>query len=138
MTVHYRRLAVWLRQTDRWSSLFAEEFGNPEGLETSPEGLTRTSIYYCDPMRSNQKGEIENVHTMLRMIIPKGTVFNDLTQWDVWKCIDHVNSSPRRALHGNTPYLESYSLFGPEVIKALQLRYIAPDEVVLTPKLLKR
>ncbi|TCS78623.1 hypothetical protein EDD59_111153, partial [Muricomes intestini] len=32
---------------------------------------------------------------------------------------------------------ESYSLFGPDVIKALQLRYIAPDEVVLTPKLLR-
>jgi IS30 family transposase len=114
-----------------------EEFGNPESLETSPEGITRTSIYYCDPMRSSQKGGIENVHTMLRMIIPKGTVFTDLTQWDVRKCVNHINSSPRKALHGGTPYLESYSLFGPDVIKALQLRYIAPDEVVLTPKLLR-
>ncbi len=114
------------------------EFGDPDSLETSPEGISRTSIYYCDPMRSNQKGGIENVHTMLRMIIPKGTVFTGLTQWDIRKCVDHVNNAPRKALNGSTPYLEAYKLYGSEIMNALQLRYIAPDEVVLTPKLLKR
>lgn len=43
----------------------------------------RTSIYYCDPMRSGQKGGIENVHTKLREILPKGTSFEHLTQWDL-------------------------------------------------------
>ena len=55
------------------------EFGNPDMLEKTPDGTARTSVYYCDPMRSSQKGGIENVHTMLRMIIPKGTVFDGLT-----------------------------------------------------------
>lgn len=50
------------------------EFGSPERLETAPDGIQRTSIYYYGPMRGNQKGGIENVHTMLRMILPKGTV----------------------------------------------------------------
>lgn len=50
------------------------EFGSPERLETDPDGIQRTSIYYYGPMRGNQKGGIENVHTMLRMILPKGTV----------------------------------------------------------------
>lgn len=113
------------------------EFGDPDALEASPEGTARTSIYYCDPMRSNQKAGIENVHTMLRMIIPKGTVFTDLTQWDVRKCVDHVNNAPRKALNGSTPYLEACKRYDEKVIKALQLRYITPDEVVLTPKLLK-
>ena len=106
-------------------------------LETSPEGISRTSIYYCDPMRSNQKGGIENVHTMLRMIIPKGTVFTALTQWDIRKCVDHINNAPRKALNGSTPYLEAHKLYGSELMNALQLRHITPDEVVLTPKLLK-
>ncbi len=114
------------------------EFGDPDSLETSPEKIRRTSIYYCDPMRSNQKAGIENVHTMLRMILPKGTVFTDLTQWDIRKCVDHINSAPRKALNGSTPYLEAYKLYDPEIMNALQLRYVAPDEVVLTPKLLKR
>ncbi len=113
------------------------EFGDPTALETSLDGHVRTSIYYCDPMRSGQKGGIESVHAMLRMIIPKGTVFTDLTQWDVRRCVDHINSTPRKSLGGSTPYLESCRHFDEDVIKALQLRYVAPDEVTLTPKLLK-
>lgn len=114
------------------------EFGDPESLETSPDGIIRTSIYYCDPMRSNQKAGIENIHTMLRMIIPKGTVFTDLTQWDIRKSVDHINSAPRKALNGSTPYLEAHKLYDSEIMNALQLRYIPPDKVTLTPKLLKR
>lgn len=113
------------------------EFGNPDALEKASDGTARTSVYYCDPMRSSQKGGIENVHTMLRMIIPKGTVFDKLTQWDIRKCVDHINSAPRKALHGSTPYLEACKIYDEETIKALQLRYVAPDEVILTPKLLK-
>ena len=61
--------------TDRGS-----EFGNPESLETGFTGIQRTSIYYCDPMRSGQKGGLEQAHTMLRMILPKKTNFEFLTQ----------------------------------------------------------
>ncbi len=113
------------------------EFGNPDALETAPDGTARTSIYYCDPMRSSQKGGIENVHTMLRMIIPKGTVFDELTQWDIRRCVDHINNAPRKALNGSTPYLEACRIYDEETITALQLRYVAPDDVMLTPKLLK-
>lgn len=64
--------------TDRGS-----EFGDPESLETGFTGIQRTSIYYCAPMRSGQKGGLEQAHTMLRMILPKKTNFEFLTQWDV-------------------------------------------------------
>lgn len=57
------------------------EFGDSEALETGVKGIQRISIYYCDPMRSGQKGGVENVHTMLRMAHPKGTSFECLTQW---------------------------------------------------------
>lgn len=118
--------------TDRGS-----EFGNPEKLETGINGIERMSIYYCDPMRSGQKGGIEEVHTLLRMIIPKGTVFTHLTQWDIRKCVDNINSYPREKLQGQTPYGLSLKKFGPEILRALQLKYVAPDDVTLTPKLLK-
>ena len=49
------------------------------------------------------------MHTMLRMILPKGTAFTGLTQWDVRKCVDH-NNAPRKALNGSTPYLEAWRL----------------------------
>ena len=43
--------------TDRGS-----EFGDPESLETGISEIQRCSLYYCDPMRSGQKGGVENVH----------------------------------------------------------------------------
>ena len=115
-----------------------KEFGDPERLETSPEGIQRTSIYYCDPMRSNQKAGIENVHTMLRMVLPKGTVFERLTQWDVKKAVDHINSAPRAKLGGQTPYGLALKKYGPDTLRALQLKTVPPDEVTLSPKLLKK
>lgn len=118
--------------TDRGS-----EFGDPDSLEKDRDGNPRTSIFYCDPMRSNQKGGIENVHTMLRMIIPKGTILEDYTQWDIRKAVDHINNSPRKKLDGRTPYELAVKAIGLEALEKLQLRYVAPDEVTLTPKLLR-
>lgn len=113
------------------------EFGRPDELEEGNEEFNRTAIYYCDPMRSCQKAGIENVHTMLRMILPKGTCFEELTQWDVRRCADHVNNAPRKSLGDKTPYEMAVQTFGEDVVKKLQLRYVAPDEVTLSPKLLK-
>jgi IS30 family transposase len=113
------------------------EFGNPASLERGIDGIQRTSIYYCDPMRSGQKGGIEQAHTMLRMILPKGTSFEFLRQWDVRLIVNHINSTPRKSLDGKTPYEAAREAFGEDVLKALQLRPIAPDEVNLTPKLIR-
>jgi len=113
------------------------EFGDPDSLETGKDGITRSSIYYCNPMRSGQKGGIEQVHTMLRMILPKKTSFEYLTQWDLRIIVDHINSTPREILGGRTPYDVALENYGSDIIKALQLRPIPPDEVNLTPKLIR-
>lgn len=118
--------------TDRGS-----EFGDPEALEKSADGTIRSRIYYCDPMRSGQKGGIEQAHTMLRMILPKKTSFGHLTQWDLRTIVDHINSTPRESLGGKTPYDAALENYGIDVLKALQLRPIPPDEVNLTPKLIR-
>lgn len=118
--------------TDRGS-----EFGNPEELETGITGIQRSSIYYCDPMRSGQKGTIEQAHTMLRMIFPKGTSFEFLTQWDVNLIVNHINSTPRESLDGKTPYDAALETLGEDVLKAFQLKPISPNEVNLTPKLIR-
>ena len=80
------------------------EFGDPESIENGINGIMRSSIYYCDPMRSGQKGGIEQTHTMLQMILPKKTSFEYLTQWDLRTIVDHINSTPRESLGGRTPY----------------------------------
>ena len=118
--------------TDRGS-----EFGDPGSLETGIDGIERSSIYYCDPMRSGQKGGVENAHTMLRMVLPKGTSFEFLTQWDVNLIVNHINSTPRESLNGRTPYEMALECYGETLLKELQLRPINPDEVNLTPKLIR-
>ena len=118
--------------TDRGSG-----FGDPDALETGINGIHRTSIYYCDPMRSGQKGGLEQAHTMLRMVLPKGTSFEFLTQWDVNLITSHINSTPRESLGGRTPYRAALETMGEDVLNAFQLRPIAPDEVNLTPKLIR-
>ncbi len=118
--------------TDRGS-----EFGDPESLEIGMDGIQRSDIYYCDPMRSGQKGGIEQAHTMLRMVLPKGTSFEFLTQWDLRMIVDHINATPREILDGRTPYDVALENYGPHILKALQLRRVAPDEVNLTPKLIR-
>ena len=118
--------------TDRGS-----EFGDPDSLETGTDGIIRSNIYFCDPMRSGQKGGIEQAHTMLRMVLPKKTSFEFLTQWDLRTIVNHINSTPREILGGRTPYDVALENYGIDILKALQLRPIPPDEVYLTPKLIR-
>lgn len=113
------------------------EFGDPEALETGKDGFQRTSIYYCDPMRSGQKGGVENAHTKLREILPKGTSFEYLTQWDLNLIVNHINSVPRLSLDGRTPYQTAKEAFGLEILLPLHLKPIPPDEVNLTPDLIR-
>ena len=48
--------------TDRGS-----EFSDPDALETGTDGVIRTSIYYCDPMASGQKGALEKTTSIYVM-----------------------------------------------------------------------
>ena len=75
--------------------------------------------------------------SMLRMILPKKTSFEYLTQWDLRTIVDHINSTPRESLGGRTPYDVALENYGIDILKALQLRPIPPDEVNLTPKLIR-
>ena len=72
------------------------------------------------------------------MILPKGTIFTDLTQWDVRRIVNHINSYARKNLEGATPYQLALKKSGPEILEALPIKFIPPDEVTLSPDLLKK
>ena len=109
----------------------------PFTLKAGIHGHQRSNIYYCAPIRSDQKGRIEQAHTMLRMVLPKKTSFEYLTQWDLRTIVYHINSTPREILNGRTPYDVALERYGIDILKALQLRPISLDEVNLTPKLIR-
>jgi IS30 family transposase len=79
------------------------EFSAPTGVERAEDGTLRTKVFYCDPYQSNQKASCENNHRFIRMILPKGTSMNGLTQDDADLMMSHINSYARKALGGQTP-----------------------------------
>lgn len=113
------------------------EFKNPNALEHTRTGLIRTHVFFCDPQASWQKPQVENNHRFIRRIIPKGTSFNKLTANDVSLICCHINSVLREQLHDKTPFELMDSADEKKLLSALHLSPIPPDEVVLSPKLMK-
>jgi IS30 family transposase len=117
--------------TDRGS-----EFEKVGMFEFSPDGKQRLHIFYCDAMQSAQKPHVENNHNNVRDIIPNGKPLNCLTQESVDIMFSHINSTPRRALNGKTPYEMFSFFFGANTAAMLGIREIPKDEVVLKPSLI--
>lgn len=114
------------------------EFFAPENIEFDLNtGELLSHVFYCDPGASYQKGAIEKNHEYIRYILPKSTSFNDLTQEDCNLLMSHINSVPRDSLKGKTPYEETLTFISKEVLEKLKITKIEPDDVSLSPNLLK-
>ena len=113
------------------------EFQNPISLEFDEAGTKRTTIYYCDPYSSWQKGMIEKNHEYIRLILPKGTSFDEIISEKVTLLQNHINSEARDSLNSCTPFKLSQLLLNQKLHHYLKLIEIPPDEVLLKPELLK-
>jgi IS30 family transposase len=140
----------WLEDTlglDYFRELFpvilgdnGSEFKDPVSLEEpleSADGFPRTRIFYCDPGKAYQKGGIEKNHELIRYVIPKGTSLENLTQEDITLLIDHINSYSRNERAPFTPFDLMEKAY-PDLIKKMGLKRISPDDILLSPKLLKK
>lgn len=114
------------------------EFGRPLELEFNHEGIGRTRIFYCNPRASYQKGMIEKNHEFIRYVLPKGTSFDNLLQTDIDLMINHINSLGRNSLGWHAPIDVAKTTLDKEVIKKLNLKKIANDEIQLNKQLLKK
>ena len=116
------------------------EFNNPLVMECDSNGEVLSKVFYCNPNAPFQKGNLENNHTNLRRILPKGTSFDNLAQEQINIAISHVNSLIRKSCM-NMP---SYDLFcklhkdGKRILDAFGIRKIDPKNVTLKPGILKR
>jgi transposase, IS30 family len=114
------------------------EFSNPTALECDrTTGEIRTSVFYCDPGASFQKGAAEKNHEEIRKVLPKGTSFDNLVQKDIDLMMNHINSYSRASLNDKTPYDTFRFIFGEDAMKKLGSRLIHPNEICLKPSLLK-
>lgn len=113
------------------------EFTNPTAMEYGANKKRRCKVFYCDPSKPYQKPKIENIHTKLRQIIPKGASMDHLNQEKIFLMCNHINSEKRKHLGGKTPYDMFVFKYGEETAKKLGLEPIPPDVVVLNPSLIK-
>lgn len=100
------------------------------------EGRDRTKLFFCDPLRSNQKGLCENNHRLIRYVLPKKTSFDFLTQSHAVLLMNHINSYTRGSLFGSTPYKSSIKVLPEDFFWKLGIEEIIPTAVVLKPELL--
>lgn len=114
------------------------EFSNPLSLEFNYDGIGRTRIFFCNPGASYQKGALEKNHEFIRYVIPKGTSMDNLNQIDIDLMINHINSLTRPSLNNATPYDLAEILLDKEVLKKLNLKKVAANEIQLKPNLLKK
>jgi IS30 family transposase len=114
------------------------EFKNVLALEYTECGADRTNLFYCDPQASWQKPHIEKNHEFIRYVLPKRTPFDDLTQDSVTLLQNHINSFARDSLQGKHPFDAAKDFLGEKAINCLGLIRIPPDDVTLTPMLLRR
>lgn len=112
------------------------EFSNPKAIEMDAEGNRRTYVFYCDPCASYQKASIERNHEFIRMILPKGTSFDNLSQSDVNKMMSHINSYSRLALNDKSPFDLFAFIYELDILDKLGIRRIPSNEIFLKPGLL--
>ncbi len=113
------------------------EFSAREEMEEFCDGNKSTTVFYCDPYSFWQKGACEKNHEYIRYIRPKGSSFADLNDEKVRLMMNHINNEKRDSLNGHSPYELSLLLLDNKLHKALGLKAIAPDDVMLSPKLIK-
>lgn len=115
--------------TDRGS-----EFLDFEGIERSyRSGGKRCRVFYCDPMKSGQKGRCEKNHVELRKILPKGTSFKNLTARKLAVVCSHVNSYGCPSLGGASPYQLASQVLPADLIDGLGIEKIEPKDVTMKP-----
>ena len=112
------------------------EFSNPRAMENAPDGIARTRLFYCDPCASWQKGRVERNHEFLRLVLPKGTSFDGLTQMHINTVLSHINSYSRPALNDKAPFDLFAFTYGVDLLSQLGLQRIPADSIVLRPSLL--
>ena len=119
--------------TDRGSEFL--DYGAIEKSCTSRG--SRCRVYYCDPMKSGQKGSCEKNHVELRKVIPKGSSFAKLTPAKLSVVCSHVNSYGRPQFGGASPLQLASQVVPAELLDGLSIGLVPVEEVMMRPGLIE-
>lgn len=74
------------------------EFSDVDGIERSIYKGKRTSVYYCHPYTSCERGTNERLNREIRRQIPKGSALEKFSKEDIQAIEDWINAYPKRVL----------------------------------------
>ena len=77
-------------------------------------------------------------HEFIRRVLPKGKSFDELTQEDIDKMMNHINSYKRKKLNGKSPYEAFCFYYGEELAQKLGCLKVTAKDINITPGLLKK
>ena len=98
------------------------EFSDEDGIAALlGEQPGETRPFYCDPMRSDQKGACEKNHVEIRKLVPKGRGhrLDRLEREDAALLTSQINSTPRGALSFMSPIQMFRAAFGEDAERLL-------------------
>lgn len=75
------------------------EFQNFQGLQRSIYKGQRTTVYYCHPYSSSERGTNERLNREIRRLIPKGSDLSQYNENDISAVQSWVNNYPRQVLN---------------------------------------
>jgi transposase, IS30 family len=88
-------------------SAFVETITNDNGKEFADHEMVAkkldTTVYFCHPYSSFERGINENTNGLIRQYFPKKSSFKNLSEDDVQRVADKLNNRPRRCLNFSTP-----------------------------------
>lgn len=77
---------------------------NDNGSEFRRPQTCKFPIYYCDPMKPNQRGSVENVIGSLRRLVKRTTDLDALENDKIKEIENYINNTPRKLFDYQTPY----------------------------------
>lgn len=79
------------------------EFADYQGMELSTRGNSfRTSVYYCHPYCSSERGSNENQNRLLRRFIHKGVSIAHYSDKEIAEACNYLNNLPRKLFDWQT------------------------------------
>lgn len=79
------------------------EFSDWQGIEKSVDGIhNRTSVFFCHPFCSGERGTNENNNKLIRRFVPKGSRIEDYTEEQIQYIEDWINNYPRKLFGGHS------------------------------------
>ena len=80
-----------------------QDNGSEHALHAELEKVIGIDVYFCHPFSSPERGTVENRNGLIRRTFPKGTDFNLISDAEIQRVEDAINSRPMVLLGFLTP-----------------------------------